>query len=480
MEETLAKFADRFYAPNRGDDLDGDNRDELDGDNLSFDGFEFDDDAIPGADDNQKYEIATAVGLSRQNFTIEGGFDDKDVSAKDATHVIRDVVVRKKVPNGDETVEEKKEDVVEIYPYQAYKIQGGEEYIDESNRQYIKLPLDNQYRIRSNENGHISFDAPHFFYAGGEFVNGQMFPERMKLRAIFREDVVNGLYDVILVVKNQEEERPEDNNNGLENQFRIKLCSSFNHQPKESKSDKQRKKVKKVIEFEYEPTSAVDFNIVRSSFNKASTIILKQNGVEQPPYENVILQDAILPYRKMHNVYENEYGSYKDMNNFLLQPEVRDFTTMYKLCSGGKNALTTDDMKQAIKLIKNNNSTMQCKPMSNNSDVEEYKKAFPKCHRGEAYSGRNTTDCPYFDETVEGARRALGNQDFQDVATQGKAVRWPENYQQAQRFGKVVGKLDSEYIEGSKTISPDDLAFLRRKKRMQERERTKPRPIRNF
>ena len=108
MEETLAKFADRFYAPNRGDDLDGDNRDELDGDNLSFDGFEFDDDAIPGADDNQKYEIATAVGLSRQNFTIEGGFDDKDVSAKDATHVIRDVVVRKKVPNGDETVEEKK------------------------------------------------------------------------------------------------------------------------------------------------------------------------------------------------------------------------------------------------------------------------------------------------------------------------------------------------------------------------------------
>ena len=84
----------------------------------------------------------------------------------------------------------------------------------------------------------------------------------MKLRAIFREDVVNGLYDVILVVKNQEEERPEDNNNGLENQFRIKLCSSFNHQPKESKSDKQRKKVKKVIEFEYEPTSAVDFNIV--------------------------------------------------------------------------------------------------------------------------------------------------------------------------------------------------------------------------
>ena len=50
----------------------------------------------------------------------------------------------------------------------------------------------------------------------------------------------------------------------------------------------------------------------------------------------------------MHNVYENEYGSYKDMNNFLLQPEVRDFTTMYKLCSGGKNALTTDDMKQAI------------------------------------------------------------------------------------------------------------------------------------
>ena len=97
---------------------------------------------------------------------------------------------------------------------------------------------------------------------------------------------------------------------------------------------------------------------------------------------------------------------------------------------------------------------------------------------GKAYSGRNTTDCPYFDETVEGARRALGNQDFQDVATQGKAVRWPENYQQAQRFGKVVGKLDSEYIEGSKTISPDDLAFLRRKKRMQERgeDETTPDP----
>ena len=288
----------------------------------------------------------------------------------------------------------------------------------------------------------------------------------MKLRAIFREDVVNGLYDVILV----------------ENQFRIKLCSSFNHQPKESKSDKQRKTVKKVIEFEYEPTSAVDFNIVRSSFNKASTIILKQNGVEQPPYENVILQDAILPYREMHNVYENEYGSYKDMNNFLLQPEVRDFTTMYKLCSGGKNALTTDDMKQAIKLIKNNNGTMQCKPMSNDSDVEEYEKAFPKCHRGKVYTDqeRRTEECPYLDETLAGARRALGNQDFQDVATQGKAVRWPENYQQAQRFGKVVGKLDSEYIEGSKTISPDDLAFLRRKKRMRERGEDETTPDSEF
>ena len=113
---------------------------------------------------------------------------------------------------------------------------------------------------------------------------------------------------------------------------------------------------------------------------------------------------------------------------------------------------------------------MQCKPMSNNSDVEEYKKAFPKCHRGEAYIGQTTTDCPYFDETLAGARRALGNRDFQDVANQGKAVRWPENYQQAQRFGKVVGKLDSEYIEGSSDVSADDLAFLRRKKRMEERE----------
>ena len=46
------------------------------------------------------------------------------MSAKDATHVIREVVVRKRVPNGDDTYETKKEDV-EIYPYQAYKILNG-------------------------------------------------------------------------------------------------------------------------------------------------------------------------------------------------------------------------------------------------------------------------------------------------------------------------------------------------------------------
>ena len=414
--------------------------DDSDVDNSNVD----DDEEVDDTVETENNEIATVSGFAQDNFTMVGGYKE-DVEVKDATHVTK----------GDNKT---------IYPYLLYKYVGDDnnnEFLEENDENQLFVHYNNKYfNVEENNDNTFFFKAPHFSYKSKDIHPDTMFPAHLKIRVVIPkayDNVKEGTYTIHLKDDNEEEEEEDDDENNILLSEDVTITKKTMH----------------AFELKYEPKDATDFyHVVKSLNNTVSTIVLQQKT--EKTELKVILQDAILPYREMHKVYEDDndtnHGSYKDMNNFLLQPEVRDFTTMYKLCSGGKNALTTDDMKQAINLIKNENGTMQCKPMLDQNDVDVYKKAFPKCHRGEAYSGQTTTDCPYLDETLAGARRALGDRDFQDVANQGKAVRWPENYQQAQRFGKVVGKLDSEYIEGSSEVSADDLAYLRRKKRMEERE----------
>ena len=82
------------------------------------------------------------------------------------------------------------------------------------------------------------------------------------------------------------------------------------------------------------------------------------------------------------------------MNNFFFSQR---FATLppCTLCPG-KERPKTDDMRTAINLIKDENGRMQCAPMLQNAGEDEYKKAFPKCHR-EAYNEEDerTEECPY-------------------------------------------------------------------------------------
>ena len=111
-----------------------------------------------------------------------------------------------------------------------------------------------------------------------------------------------------------------------------------------------------------------------------------------------------------------------------------------------------------------------------------YARAYAKCFRGKttedgrkAFNQRSRPkDCPYYEETRKRGHRAVKKKnDLVGLAKQGKAVRWPDHLAKAQQYGKIVGRLDSEYVEGSSHVTADDLAYDRRKKFVLQRKAEK-------